>query len=60
MRWRKLEGWVSDLREEIGRAEAFEWFQWLAEKLEERSDVDDLPAYEAHKSWVPTNLSSDF
>ncbi len=57
--WRKLEGWVADLRDEIGSAEAFEWFQWLAEKLEERSDVDDLPAYEAHKSWTPTNLSSD-
>lgn len=57
--WYRLQGWVADLRLRIDNAEAFEWFQWLAEKLEECSDDSELPAYEAHKSWKPSNLTSE-
>ena len=57
--WRKLEHWVMDLREKLDTPEAFEWFQWLAVKLEECSEPDELPAYEAHKEWEPSNLTSD-
>lgn len=51
--WRKLETWACTLREEQGSKEAFEWFQWLAERLEEYQKYDPEPAYLAHKEWVP-------
>lgn len=57
--WRKLERWVIDLREKIDSPEAFEWFQWLAEKLDECTDDKEKPAYEAFKSWKPNNISSE-
>lgn len=57
--WRRLEGWVVDLRLRIEDPEAFEWFQWLAEKLDEYRDDSELPAYEACKSWKPSNRTSE-
>ncbi len=57
--WKKLEFWVEDLRDEIDDPFAFEWFQWLAMKLEELQDDSDLPAYETHSDWIPSNLSSE-
>lgn len=57
--WQRLELWVSDLREQIDCPAAFEWFQWLAEKLDESNDPNDLPAYEAHKSWKPSGITNE-
>ena len=57
--WKKLEIWVEDLREEFDDPFAFEWFQWLAMKLDELHDDSDLPAYETHTDWIPSNLSSE-
>lgn len=57
--WRKLELWVGDLREEIDNPYAFEWFQWLATKLGDLHDDTNLPAYEAHADWLPSNLSNE-
>ena len=57
--WRRLEKWVFELREDLGYPEAFEWFQWLAEKLEEYNDPISGPAYEAHKDWEPSSLSAE-
>ncbi len=57
--WKKLENWVYELREEVGNDEAFEWFQWLAERLEELADPDEQPAFIEHKSWRPARLSSE-
>jgi hypothetical protein len=57
--WRKLEPWAIALREELGDDAAFEWFQWLAERLEHYQSRDLLPAYEAHKDWVPMHLRHD-
>ena len=57
--WRQLERWVNDMREKLDSPEAFEWFQWLAERLEECTDPGELPAYETFKSWTPSNLTSD-
>lgn len=57
--WKRLQNWVTELREELDDPEAFEWFQWLAEKLEEYPDPGQRPAYEAHKAWAPTRLSSE-
>ena len=57
--WRRLEKWIAGLREELENPDAFEWFQWLAEKLEEHNDPDSGPAYEAHKDWEPASLSAE-
>lgn len=57
--WKKLRLWVLAIREEIGSEASFEWFQWLAERLEELQDPDHQPAFIAHKSWRPSRLSSE-
>ncbi len=57
--WRKLELWVNDLRIELDNPFAFEWFQWLAMMLSELQEDSDLPAYETHTEWEPSNLSSE-
>jgi hypothetical protein len=57
--WRKLEMWVEDLRTELDNPFAFEWFQWLAMKLDELQDDGDLPAYKSQADWAPMNLSSE-
>lgn len=58
--WRKLAPWVAIIREEQGVPQAFEWFQWLAERLEQDPSADSEPAYIAHKSWLPSNLTQEF
>lgn len=55
--WRKLETWVEALRDETGEPYAFEWFQWLAERLDENQAGDPRPAYEAHRNWQPARLT---
>ena len=57
--WGKLEHWIEDLRAELDSPYAFEWFQWLAIKLQELQDDPSLPAYEAHVDWVPLNMTND-
>ena len=57
--WDKLEPWVLDLRKELSSANSFEWFQWLAERMQEMHDDDSTPAYEAFADWKPTNLGSE-
>jgi len=57
--WQKLEKWVFDLREELGSPDAFEWFQWLAERLDENRDSNEMPAFEAYKSWKPMRIAAD-
>lgn len=57
--WQKLELWVVALRGDIGSPMAFEWFQWLAERLEEHQDRDSTPAYKAFGDWQPANLSQE-
>ena len=57
--WRKLEHWVYALREETGSPQAFEWFQWLAERLEELGAGDEDPAFVAQKSWRPARLNKE-
>ena len=57
--WRRLDKWVAELRDDLDNHDAFEWFQWLAEKLDEHNDPDSGPAYLAHKDWVPASLSAE-
>lgn len=54
--WRKLRKWVFALRVQIGNDGAFEWFQWLAERVEYYQSPDTKPAYEVHKDWIPAHL----
>ena len=54
--WRKLENWAIALRDELGDEAAFEWFQWLAERLEDYQARDPYPAYETHRDWMPAHL----
>ena len=54
--WRKLERWATALRDELGDEAAFEWFQWLAERLEDYQPRNPHPAYETHKDWIPAHL----
>lgn len=35
--WAKLGGWVAALRQEENRTDTHEWFEWLAERLNERA-----------------------
>jgi len=58
--WRKLKHWVAGLREELDSADAFEWFQWLAEHLEEYQPDDVKRAYEQFKSWAPRRLTQEY
>jgi len=57
--WNKLAPWIDQLREELGAPAQFEWFQWLAERLEQDQSTDAEPAYIAHKSWVPANKTRE-
>ncbi len=57
--WRKLAPWIKNLREEQGCPELFEWFQWMAERIEQDPSSNDDPAYVAHKKWMPSNLTND-
>jgi hypothetical protein len=57
--WRKLSPWIELLRKEQEAESVFEWFQWLAERLEQHQSSDPAPAYTAHKGWLPSNITSE-
>lgn len=51
--WRKLERYVEESREALDRETYFEWFQWLAERIEEReAATPPEPAHVAHADWT--------
>lgn len=50
--WSKLENYVNEVRVAWDRESAFEWFQWLAERVSERDTKSQpAPAYILHKDW---------
>jgi hypothetical protein len=52
--WQKLEKYIHDFRARVRRDTAFEWFQWLAERMMDRErHAAPVPAYVAHKGWKP-------
>ncbi len=57
--WRKLCPWAEALRAELNEPSAFEWFQWLAERLHEHHDANSEPAYVSEKDWKPMNPQDD-
>ena len=51
--WRKLRLWATEYRAEQQHELLFEWFQWLAERIEERGRMAELPAYKKYSVWRP-------
>ena len=51
--WRKLQPWAEHLRIEQKRASAYEWFQWLAERLAEKERRTEIGAYRKYRNWKP-------
>lgn len=51
--WRKLQPWVEHLRDEQKRDSAYEWFQWLAERLAEKERRTEMGAYRKYRNWRP-------
>jgi len=49
--WRKLRFWVEHLRTEQKRDSAYEWFQWLAERLAETDRRTEAGAYKLYRNW---------
>jgi hypothetical protein len=50
--WRKLRGYFEGEREETGRETIGEWFQWLAERFEEREGTTaPVPAHIQFRDW---------
>jgi hypothetical protein len=51
--WRRFRPWMEDVREEQAHRQLWEWFQWMAERLEERGRTEQAPAYERFRDWSP-------
>ena len=52
--WHKLENWATEMRAEQRRETAFEWFQWLAEHIDQhRSERTIRPVYSKLEKWRP-------
>ena len=55
--WRKLQTWSEDMRIERNHDRFAEWFQWLAERLDEHEEeIRGGPAYKHCKKWKPYKL----
>lgn len=51
--WHKLRPWTEQMRTAQAHPLLLEWFQWLAERLEERNRLQQVPAYRRFKNWQP-------
>lgn len=50
--WKKLKQFIEDERKEMGRQTIGEWFQWMAERIQERENVAAaIPGYIEYKNW---------
>jgi hypothetical protein len=49
--WARLRPWALAVRDEQGQPLLLEWFQWLADRLQERNRPQALPAYVIHRGW---------
>ena len=50
--WAKLGRFVEGFRARMKRDTGFEWFQWLAERMQEREEHGSaVPAYITHRNW---------
>jgi hypothetical protein len=49
--WKKMRSYVEEQRRG-GWPNLFEWLQWLAERMEQRTPLSsDVPAFERFSSW---------
>jgi hypothetical protein len=52
--WRVLQPWAERQRMQLGWTRLCEWYQWLAEQLEEREgQAKGAPAHQAFRDWRP-------
>ena len=52
--WRVLRTHSEWLREKLDRPSVHEWFQWLAERLDEHPEyLDEVGAYSKYRNWKP-------
>ena len=53
--WKKNRRIIENFREERGNDQAFEWLQWIAERMMEYYERQDdvVPAQIAFKDWQP-------
>lgn len=58
MSWEKFRPYIEEQRAK-GWPNLFEWLEWLAERLQERTAVEpDVPAYEQFRAWTnPTDYN---
>jgi hypothetical protein len=50
--WRKLNRWVDDVREDTQRPTMGEWFEWLADQMQQKEAIAaPVPAHIAHHDW---------
>jgi superfamily I DNA/RNA helicase len=50
--WRKFKNYIYEIRELGDRPTYYEWFQWLAEHIQQRESVEPaVPAHIAFKDW---------
>lgn len=57
--WHQLRPWILHVREHQNQPLLLEWFQWLAERLEERGRPAAVPAHIRFGNWKPDGNSSD-
>jgi hypothetical protein len=55
--WARLRPWALAVREEQNQPLLLEWYQWLAERLEERDRPAAVPAYTRYRDWKPPDRS---
>jgi hypothetical protein len=48
--WRKLAPWILHTRA-TQHPRAYEWFEWLNDRISETARDSDVPASELHKNW---------
>jgi len=52
--WQKLAMWVEESRNEQSRDTVYEWFQWLAERIQEQPNFKPtVGAHIKHRDWIP-------
>ena len=49
--WGVLRKWTEEVRAARDQASFLEWFQWLAERLQERGEANRTPAHIEHRNW---------
>ena len=51
--WFKLASWVEESRKEQSRETVYEWFQWLADRIQEQPGFDITEGAQVkHRNWV--------